>query len=92
MKIKKTSGSLIITVKSTRKLKTTDGKTVHELEIAGQDGIFRSVSSLLKGNKIIIPEPGKNIKAVRYGWKPFSHGNLVNEADLPASTFLIHVQ
>jgi sialate O-acetylesterase len=90
-KIKKTPESLIITFKPDGKLKTSDGKTIHELEIAGQDAIFRSVGAILKRNKIIIKEPGKNIEAVRYGWKPFSHGNLINEADLPASTFLIQI-
>jgi sialate O-acetylesterase len=88
VKINKTPGSLIITFKSTRKLNTSDGKPINELEIAGHDAIFRPVSAKLKRNRIIIMEPGNSIKAVRYGWKPFSHGNLVNEAELPASTFL----
>jgi hypothetical protein len=91
LKIKKTSESLIITFKSAGKLKTSDGKPVCELEIAGQGGIFRSVNAVLKRNRVTIIKPGKNIEAVRYGWKPFSHGNLVNEADLPASTFLINI-
>jgi sialate O-acetylesterase len=91
LKSKRTSESLIITFKSSRKLKTSDGKTIHELEIAGLDTIFRSVSATLKRNRLIIKEPGYGIKAVRYGWKPFSHGNLVNESELPASTFLIYI-
>ncbi len=92
LKITETSESLIITFKSARKLKTSDGKAIHELEIAGDDAIFRPASGLLKRNNLIIDEPGRKITAVRYGWKPFSRGNLVNETGLPASTFKIHTK
>ncbi len=91
-KIKEISGRLIITFKSSRKLKASDGKIIRELEIAGQDDIFRPVSPELNKNRIIIKISDKICKAVRYGWEPFSHGNLINEADLPASTFQINVK
>ncbi len=92
LKSKVTSESLIITFKSARKLKTSDGKPLCELEMAGNNAIFRPASGILRRNTLIISEPGQKITAVRYGWKPFSRGNLVNEAGLPASTFLINTK
>jgi len=70
-------------------LKTSDHAAVRELEIAGQDGIFTTVNAVIKGNEILIQTEIKDIQKIRYGWKPFSRGNLVNESGLPASTFTI---
>jgi sialate O-acetylesterase len=70
-------------------LKTADGVTVREFEIARQDGIFTIVNAVIKGNEILIQTEIKDIQKIRYGWKPFSRGNLVNESGLPASTFTI---
>jgi sialate O-acetylesterase len=71
----------------TVRLKTADGMPIRELEIAGQDGVFEKVKSSMKGKEIVFTTSIKNVQKVRYGWRPFSRGNLVNEAGLPASTF-----
>ncbi len=89
LKIRKTSQNLALTFKSARKLTTSDGKPLREMEIAGKDAIFRTASGRVKGNKVIITEPGQEIRTIRYGWKPYSRGNLINESGLPASTFLM---
>lgn len=34
-------------------------------------------------------EPGEKVIAVRYAWRPYSRGNLVNQENLPASTFVM---
>ncbi|MBA4408839.1 MAG: sialate O-acetylesterase [Odoribacter sp.] len=73
------------------RLKTADGMPLRELEIAGQDGIFDLVKASLKGKEIVITTT-KDIQKIRYGWSPFSSGNLVNEVGLPASTFEIEIQ
>jgi sialate O-acetylesterase len=70
-------------------LKTSDQSAVREFEIAGPEGIFEPASAKVEGNEIVIQSENKNIQKVRYGWNPFSRGNLVNEAGLPASTFKI---
>lgn len=70
-------------------LKISDLAAVREFEIAGQDGIFTPVNVVIKGNEILIQTEMKEVQKIRYGWKPFSHGNLVNESGLPASTFTI---
>ena len=71
-------------------LKTSDNQPIRELEIAGSDCLFKPVLGTIKGNKIIINSKEPDIKYVRYGWKPYSVGNLVNENGWPASTFQIN--
>jgi len=66
---------------------TSDGMMPAELEAAGEDGIFRSIQAKISGDKLIIETNGANYKVIRYGWRPFSRGNLMNEAGLPLSTF-----
>ena len=69
-------------------LRTSDGQLPRSFELAGEDKVFREAKATFEGAGIRVhsegvPEP----KWVRYGWKPYSDGNLVNGADLPASTF-----
>ncbi len=92
LKISEKQGNLLVRFTSARKLKTSDGKPVRELEIAGQDAIFRPASGILKRKTLIIKEPGRKITALRYGWKPYSRGNLVNESGLPASLFMVNTK
>ena len=70
-------------------LNTSDLADVREFEIAGSDGLFFPVKAVVKGNEILIQTEKKEVQKIRYGWKPFSRANLVNEAGLPASTFEI---
>ncbi|MCY1721194.1 GDSL-type esterase/lipase family protein [Prolixibacteraceae bacterium Z1-6] len=83
------NGKVILSFSHTIQLKTADGNPVRELEVAGADGLFHPVSAKLEDNKIIINSKDKTIEQVRYGWKPFSRGNLVNENGWPASTFQV---
>ncbi|NWJ52526.1 MAG: sialate O-acetylesterase [Bacteroidetes bacterium] len=87
-KIKTNEDKIILTFSNARKLGTSDAKKLREFELAGADQIFRSVDAKIKGNKIIISITNQRYYWVRYGWKPFSRGNLINEDGLPASTFL----
>ncbi|MDO9614561.1 MAG: sialate O-acetylesterase, partial [Bacteroidota bacterium] len=73
-------------------LKTVDQLPLREFEIAGPNGIFEHAKATVEGNEIVIQTQIKDIQKVRYGWSPFSRGNLVNEAGLPASTFKIEIQ
>lgn len=79
---------MILHFQTAGKLKTSDGSEVRELEVAGIDSVFREVPVVLSGKKMLIKWPGGNCKAIRYAWKPYTRGNLVNTAGLPASTFL----
>jgi sialate O-acetylesterase len=68
-------------------LTTSDQLAVREFEIAGPDGIFETAKATVEGKEIVFHTEIKEVQKIRYGWKPFSRGNLVNEAGLPASTF-----
>lgn len=73
-------------------LGTSDKTPVREVEVAGADGAFSAATATLQGETMIVVSPVKDPKAVRYGWVPWSQGNLVNSQGLPASTFSIEVK
>ena len=59
---------------------------------AGIDGLYHPAEARIEGETVIVfSEKVKKPHFVRYGWKPFSDGNLVNGAGLPASTFKAEV-
>lgn len=70
-------------------LKTSDNGAVKTVELAGSDKIFHSADAVrIMGSQL--EASSKKVSHpvfVRYGWASFSEGNLVNEVDLPASTF-----
>ncbi len=78
---------LVLTFKDAGTLKTSDGALPREIEIAGADGNFKTAQAQIVGNKLVVGTKGWNPNLIRYGWKPFSRGNLVNEANLPVPTF-----
>ena len=60
-----------------------------ELKGFSLDGISE-VEAKVEG-KVVVITTNRKPDTVYYGWKPFSHANLVNKAGLPASTFKIAV-
>ena len=82
----------VIEFSNATELKTSDGKALRSMEIADSIGYFTPVDfekqAKIEGNRIIIDGTAYRI---RYGWKPFTDANLVNEAGLPASTFELKV-
>lgn len=87
------NGKTIIEFSNAKELKTSDGAKLREIEIKGEIGSFSNLNNdsavNIEGNRIIIDAV---VHYIRYGWKPYSKGNLVNEANLPASTFEIKVE
>lgn len=62
-------------------------------EVAEIEGIYYPAEAKSEGEEIILKSPQvANPKYVRYGWQPFTDGNLVNSAGLPASTFKLPVE
>jgi sialate O-acetylesterase len=73
-------------------LKTADGKMPRTFTIAGADGVFHTAEVLLGSTTATLKsEHVANPLAVRYGWQPYSDGNLVNGHALPASTFQLKI-
>lgn len=67
---------------------SSDRKALRTFELADVEGIYYPAKAEVVGNRLKIDS--KQVKQphyIRYGWQPFSHGNLVNSAGLPASTF-----
>lgn len=76
-------------------LATSDGQVPRTFEVAQYDGVFLPVDSLeiTENNEIkLYSMKIDNPCFVRYGWQPFTTANLVNEANLPASTFKIAIE
>ena len=79
---------IVIIFNHAKSLKTIDGEKVQEIEIAGSNKIYFPANASIYGNKLevwndSIPNP----VYVRYAWNSFTKGNLVNEENLPTSTF-----
>jgi sialate O-acetylesterase len=74
-------------------LKTSDGNGPSSLEVAGNDGVFRSVTGEIQGGSIVIATGNLNGPfQLRYGWAPNPKCNLQNREGLPASPFQIRVE
>lgn len=88
---KAAGGAITVRFAHGRGLRTADGKAVREVEVAGADGVFAPAEAQVRGETLVIKAPGAPAK-VRYGWVPWSLGNLVNGEGLPASTFEVEVR
>ncbi len=67
---------------------SSDGKALRTFEVAEIDGLYEPASTEVEGDYIkVYSDKIKNPRYVRYGWQPFTRANLVNDAELPASTF-----
>jgi sialate O-acetylesterase len=89
----KAEGStLVIRFHHAEGLATADGKAPRSFEIAGADGIYAPAEAAVEGATVRL-KFGKVASpfSVRYGWQPFSEGNLVNRSALPTSTFELKV-
>ena len=91
--IRREGAALVVTFDHAEKgLKTSNGQSATSFEIAGEDGVFWPAVAQL-GNDAITLSSNSAAEpcAARYGWQPFSKGNLTNRAGLPASTFLLNL-
>ena len=71
-----------------RGMHPSDGKTLRGFELSNGNGIFYPATAEVLGEEVkVTSEEVSTPKAVRYGFSPVTDGNLVNEANLPASTF-----
>ena len=69
-------------------MKSSDGKPLTGFDIAGPDGLFYPAEAVVVGDQVKVrANRVKEPCRVRYGWQPYSIGNLVNGEGLPASTF-----
>jgi sialate O-acetylesterase len=73
-------------------LKTSDQRILTGFELFTDRGLRIPVKAEIRGTAIYItPAAGLKPKLLLYAWKPFTRANLVNGAELPASTFSIPI-
>ncbi|MCE1199390.1 MAG: sialate O-acetylesterase, partial [Marinilabiliales bacterium] len=82
--------TIVVSFDPVSPLTTRDGKSVRELEMSDEMGCFVPVQGEIQDNQLILAKRHSSQGTIRYGWKPFSRGNLVSSGMLPVSTFQIH--
>ena len=86
--------SVWLTLAAPMRLTTSDQQPMRTFEMAGVDERFYpAVAEVTAGGQIVlsssaVPTP----RYVRYGWQPFSEGNVVSSQGLPLSTFRLEVK
>lgn len=74
-------------------LKTSDNKPLIGFKILNEKGYFVPVKAEIRDDNVFVNIPeGETAEKVVYGWNAFTRANLVNGADLPASTFMVKVK
>lgn len=62
-------------------------------EVAEVDGLYHPAEAVVEEGRIkVFSSEVSRPMHVRYGWQPFTRANLVNDANLPASTFHVSKQ
>lgn len=85
-------GNEVVISFDSAKLFTANQQDPEGFELVTDQGIHIKSKGRIVNDKMIIPiPPNKKIKGVVYGWQPFTHANLVNEVNLPASTFSLAI-
>lgn len=73
-------------------LRTADAKPVASIELGDAAKNFQKVTAQIQNNTLVISEKvNPDARWIRYGWQPYSQGNLIDAAALPASTFEIAI-
>lgn len=79
---------ILISFSNAKQLSTANKKELTGFELVTEKGIrIETMATILKNEVSILIPKGEKIKSVLYAWKPYTTANLVNEANLPCSTF-----
>jgi sialate O-acetylesterase len=86
--------SVILRFHHAQGLRTRDGQSPSGFEFGDAEGVFRPATASIQDGTVVLACGGiRTPTFVRYAWQPFPDPpqNLVNAADLPASTFQVTV-
>lgn len=84
---------IIVSFSNTKQLSTANKKELTGFELVTEKGIrIETRATILKDEVSILIPKGEKIKTVLYAWKPYTTANLVNEANLPSSTFQMNLE
>jgi len=86
-------GTIIVTMANSNGMQGHNGETLRTFEVAAADGLYRpAVAEIISDSEIKVYNMDiKKPRYVRYGWEPYSTGNLENSDALPATTFRMEV-
>ncbi|MDE7461077.1 MAG: cyclically-permuted mutarotase family protein [Paramuribaculum sp.] len=86
-------GTIELTMEYGEGMHSSDGAPLRTFEIAEIDGKYYPATATVVGpNRIKLTNMDITTpRYARYAWQPFTRANLVNEDELPASTFVIAV-
>jgi sialate O-acetylesterase len=88
--LRRDGSTLVVTFTHANGLRTSEGQAVRGFEIAGTDGIFHPASVKIEGATVVLSSTGVLVpQQVHYAWQPFPDANLINDDELPTSTFTI---
>ena len=80
--------SVVIKFNHSNGLKTSDGKSVSFLELAGKDGKFHPATGKIVNNTLIVSSPEVRApEQVRFGWHKIAEPNFVNRQGVPVAPF-----
>lgn len=69
-------------------IKSSDDQPLCTFELAETEGLYYPATAEVEGDCVkVFCKEVQHPRYIRYGWQPFTRANLVNRADLPASTF-----
>lgn len=89
----KVNENIQISFTNANKLLTADNKALRGFEVLTESGQRLSAKATIKHQQVWLSIPSaERIKRVLYAWQPFTRANLVNEANLPTSTFSINIK
>ena len=85
---------IVLTFDHANGMHPADGTVLRTFEIADERGLYYPADKVEVKNNTIVLESHQVKRPVRarYGWQPFTRANLVNSAELPASTFEIRAK
>ena len=85
-------GTVTLKMEHASGLRTSDGRAPRTFEVAEVEGRYYPAAAEIRGTDVVLTGHGvANPRYVRYGWQPFTRANLINEFNLPTSTFKMQV-
>jgi sialate O-acetylesterase len=83
---------ILLSFSNAKQLATANEKEVLGFELVTEKGNRIESKARISKNQVVLSiAENQTIKTVLYAWKPYTTANLVNEAQLPCSTFSIEV-
>lgn len=84
---------ILLTFKWGQGMKPSKGEKLIGFELAETEGIYSGAQAKVLNDSTIevVSEKVSNPRIVRYGWQPFTRANLVNEKNIPATTFKMEI-